>query len=760
MPYYHPRGRQSPWPLLLVLVLMGALVGGAIYLLRGQPVLMGALGLSPRLAALRAVPTASATPADPDGGAFATPTPAAANPIATALNRVIPPTATPTPASPVGIAEAYLRAWQQRRYADLYNLLSAEAQRTISRDQFIERYQNITEMATIQTLDARLLNINPQDYHQGVVELPFRVEVKTRRVGDIVEENYLPLTYENTAWRVQWSPSLIFKDLTADYLIRLFPLNPQRGSIFDRKGRPLATQGFLVSVGVVPAEVKDERQMFGALAPYVKLKPEEIKERTGRVPADWYVPLAEFPAEREAELKVKLESVPGLVVRRKAARIYPNGEVASHLVGYTSVITAEEMDRLAAKGYEADDRLGRTGVEGWAEGELAGVRGGKLAVVTRRGEVVKIIKDNPARQGRNLYLSIDLEAQKKAEQVLGDKTGSIVVLDPRDNSVLAMASFPRYDPNRFVLGFSPAEWKQLTEDKRHPFQNRPVGSAYPTGSIFKVITMAAGIERGGFQPDSPFDCNGIWYGLGPGIPFRDWKPEGHGRVTLQRGITTSCNIVFYEIGKKLQSIDPRILPEYARRFGLGRPTGLIGQDEESGGTLPDPDWKQRTLDQAWFPGDSVNLAIGQGFLEATPLQMANVYSTLASNGTLRPPVLVQRITEADGQVVKSFEATPARPLGLSPTYLASVREGMIGVAHATDGTAYYAFQGYRTVTAAKTGSAENQGPSSHAWFAGYAPANNPQVVVLVMVEGSGAGSEIAAPRGRQMFEFFFPNPKP
>lgn len=740
MHHYHRPRRRVRWPLLILALV---LLGGGYALIRSQFVV---LGFSPPLpSTLTTSPArASATPA------------ASADPITVGLRQAISPT--PTPPSPVSVAEAYLAAWGERRYADMYALISTEAKASITPKQFVDRYENTTAMATIQSLQARLTTTQPKPAINGGVELPFRVEMKTRRVGDIVEDNFLPLVYEATAWRIQWTPSIIFKDLTADYLIRLFPLDPQRGTIYDRKGRPLATQGFVVSVGVVPAEITDEKQVFAALQPYVTLKPEEIKERMSHAQPDWFVPLAEFPSDREDELKNKLESVPGVVLRRRASRIYPAGSVASHVVGYASVITAEELPRLAEKGYEPDDRLGRAGVEAWGEEELAGKRGGKLAVVTPKGEVVKIIKDHPAKQGRNIYLTLDLDVQRKAEEVLGDRPGSIVIMDPRDNTVLALASYPRFDPNKFVLGFTQEEWKALNEDPRHPFLNRPVASAYPTGSVFKVITMATGIERGGYQPDSVFDCPGVWYGLGPGTPFRNWRPEGHGRLTLTRGITTSCNPVFYEIGKKLHFIDPQILPDFARRFGLGRPTGMVGLAENSG-IVPDPDWKQQALGQPWYPGDSVNLSIGQGYLEATPLQMANVYSTLAHNGILRPPVLVRRITEADGKVVKTFDATPAQPHGLSPAYLTAVREGMIGTAHDPDGTAYYAFRGFRTQTAAKTGSAENPGPNSHAWFAGFAPANDPQVVVLVMVEGSGAGSVVAAPRGRQMLEFFFPNPQ-
>ena len=246
---------------------------------------------------------------------------------------------------------------------------------------------------------------------------------------------------------------------------------------------------------------------------------------------------------------------------------------------------------------------------------------------------------------------MDIDVQQQAEKSLGDKSGSIVVMDPRDNSVLAMASRPAFDPNAFLLGMSDTDFQKLLNDPRHPFQNRAVDSSYPTGSIFKVITMDAGLEKGGFTPTSAFDCNGTWTGL-PGVTMGDWKPEGHGHLDLTEGLTESCDIVFYELGKKLDSVDSNVLPDFARQFGLGEVTGLVGLDEVKG-VVPDPAWKESVQHEPWYTGDAVNLAIGQGFLEATPLQMANVYATLANGGEVRTPVLVQKV--GDGAEAKEYK---------------------------------------------------------------------------------------------------------
>jgi penicillin-binding protein 2 len=274
-----------------------------------------------------------------------------------------------------------------------------------------------------------------------------------------------------------------------------------------------------------------------------------------------------------------------------------------------------------------------------------------------------------------------------------------------------------------------------------------------------VIPFSAAMEKMGYRGDMQVACPGQWQIPGTSIALKDWKPEGHGVLPFTQALTESCNAPFYDIGYKLNTMDPMILPSWARNFGLGEKTGLVGI-QESPGILPDPAWKLRVVGQSWFPGDAVNLAIGQGFFQATPLQMANVYATLATKGLLRTPVLVQRVNTVEGQLVKAYAADERSRLPAQPATLAAVYEGMLRVGSTPLGTGYYAFKGFATPMASKTGSAENQGPQEHAWFAGYAPAEAPEVVVIVMMEGGGAGGSIAAPRARQMMDFFFPAKKP
>ncbi|HEY8475878.1 MAG TPA: penicillin-binding transpeptidase domain-containing protein, partial [Chloroflexota bacterium] len=473
------------------------------------------------------------------------------------------PRATAVPPDSLPLAKAYLAAWSGKRYHEMYEVLAAASRAAHPQDRFVRRYQTIKEVGTIESWEAEVIG-DPQPPEEPpppdapvTVEVPFRLRVRTSLAGEFEQENRLKLVFENGTWRVAWSPSSIFKELKDDYLVHLFPDIPPRGSILDRKGRPLATQDVVLEVGVVPGELAEEDRALGVLGDLLGSPAEAIKERYAKAEPHWWVPLREFPASEREAVTSKVKDVPGVQIREKPARVYPNGPTAAHVIGYVSRVTAEELQELAPKGYQETDVVGRAGIEGWGEKILAGERGGRLAVITSAGRVVKVLSERPSVPGNNVVLTIDVEVQRLAEEAFGDRTGSVVVLDPRDNSVLALVSSPRFDPNKFVLGFTTEEWEQLSNDPRLPFQNRPVQSAYPTGSVFKVITALTGLERGGFSPGTTFRCGGSWRGL-PGVVFGDWLPGGHGTLSLVEGITQSCNIVFYEIGKRLDEIDPHI----------------------------------------------------------------------------------------------------------------------------------------------------------------------------------------------------------
>jgi penicillin-binding protein 2 len=657
-------------------------------------------------------------------------------------------------------AAKYLAAWGSGQYATMYAMLAATSQSSQTQDAFVQRYQDLTSEATITSVAARVTSVPyvPDQAGNGAsVQVPFTVDFQTIRVGSFSENNSVTLVLENGQWKVDWRPSLFFKDLAPGDLVRLFPLNPQRGSILDRQGRPLATMGFQEQIGVVPNDLQAGGQVdptLQAIGAYLKKSPDDLKKKYANQPPAWYIPLGDVPGNLENELTQKFKNSPGVVLKRDPIRVYPQGDLAAHIVGYVGHITTDELKTLSAQGYTIDDIVGRAGVEASAEQYLAGVRGGKLAVVAPTGEVIKVIAERDAVPGSDVVLSIDIDVQRAAEQVLGKLDGSIVVMNPQDNSLLAMASYPRFDPNKFVTGFTTQELQALENSPDSPFLDRPAEAVYPTGSIFKVITMSAGMEVLGYKPSDTFDCNYWWHGPA-GLTLHNWTVQG--TLNLIQSLTGSCDPTFYTIGLALDRKSPTILPQFARAFGLGQKTGVNGINEVAG-TVPDPNWKQQTYDQPWFTGDSVNLSIGQGYLQATPLQMANAYSAIANDGLRRTPILIQKVLDQRGNVVKTFAAEKIAQLPDSPSTIQAIHEGMLGVTSSPIGTAYYAFNTYHHPMEAKTGSAENQNVLAHAWFVGYSPPTNPNLLILVMVEGRGESMQIASPMARQLMDLLLPDP--
>ncbi|MBI2322230.1 MAG: penicillin-binding protein 2, partial [Chloroflexi bacterium] len=521
--------------------------------------------------------------------------------------------ATPTPGSarPEDVARQFLALWAEGRYDAMYDLMAAEARSRYARDAVGRRLRAIAEEATAQRVSLTLGTVEGLPADAARVVIPFVAVYETARVGRVEERRTLTMVREDGRWRVLWSPAVVFEGLSDTTYVRMLPEDPVRGAVLDRSGQALAVQGGLLAIGLQPGKIADEQQFLSSVSGYLGWTPERLQAAYAGARPDWWVPLVELPLSRLSEAQARIGDVPGVLLREKPARVYPHGAVAAHVVGYLGRPTAEELAKLRARGFGEDDWVGRAGVEGELQDILAGEKGGRLAIVDGRENPVRQVVERAATAGSDVLLALDLGLQRLAEEVLGERRGSIVLLDPRDNGVLALASWPRFDPNQFILGFTSEEWQKLSQNPSQPFLNRATQGAYPMGSVFKVVTMAAGLERGGYTPDTAFECRGTWTGYGPGQVFYDWLPQGHGRLTLREGLSQSCNIVFYEISKTLNDRDPNLLAQYARAFGLGEPSGARGIDEAAG-TVPDPAWKRRAIGQDWFGGDAANLAIGQG----------------------------------------------------------------------------------------------------------------------------------------------------
>jgi penicillin-binding protein 2 len=466
------------------------------------------------------------------------------------------------------------------------------------------------------------------------------------------------------------------------------------------------------------------------------------------------MPLRNFPDQMDPNLLQQLTAIPGVVVQKWPDRVYPAGPAAAHVVGYLSQVTADELPEKSKLGYGPGDMIGRAGIEAWGEKYLSGKRGGRLTIVGPDGAERKTIGQVKSEPAADIVLTIDLDVQNAAAQALGDKVGSVVVLDPSNGAVLAMVSNPTFDPNQFILGISDDTWAQFNDPEKRPLTNRATQMGYATGSTFKVVTMTAGMEQLGLTEQSPVDCPATFSLPGNSQVWRDWTPNGQGRLTLRNALVQSCNTVFYKIGADLDTKDPTLLPKTAEGFGFGQPTGIPELPEISG-IVPSPDWKLETVRDHWARGDAVNLAIGQGYFTATPLQVADVYAAIANGGTLWQPYVVQEVKALDGS--KPYQAQPKErgKLPLTPEHLNVIRSALKDVVSASNGTAVPAFKGEAKPVAGKTGTAENGQGDAHAWFAGYSPIDDPKMTGVALVEHGKEGSSVAAPIIRTVIDAYW-----
>jgi penicillin-binding protein 2 len=472
------------------------------------------------------------------------------------------------------------------------------------------------------------------------------------------------------------------------------------------------------------------------------------------LPSYYFIPVTKLPYGTSAESLDKFYALSdlGVVVREEAQRIYPNGDSAAHVLGYMAELTAEQLEELQTRGYRAGDTLGAFGLEAQFNEVLGGERGGSLTTITPEGTISRTIVEKPAQAGNDVILTLDIDIQKAAESSLGERVGSIVVMDPRDNSVLALASYPRFNPQSLTDGLSNEEFNQLANDGRLPFLHRPLLATYPPGSTFKPITLAAGMEKGGVSSSETFHCVPVWTGLGEDFPKNNWQSVDRGYLTPAQGLMASCNPVFYEIALRLDNIDPAILPEFAHGFGFGALTGINALDEAPG-VVPDEEWKEENRGEPWYSGDSVNMGIGQGFVLVTPLQLVNAYSAIAGEGVLRKPLLVKSIAEAGGAAAQEFTAEEIGPLPVSATTLAEIRSGLTLVTQNPGGTSYSIFASSPLDVAGKSGTAEDIAfGANHVFFVAYANRSAPSAVTLVALEEGELSSTEAGPKARQVLE--------
>jgi penicillin-binding protein 2 len=686
---------------------------------------------------------------------------------------------TEAPESPEDTAERFLSHWTEDEFQEMYSLLSTEAMAKIDQQHFIDRYTAIKEEARIDTLEYDIEEASTETDPAGQTpevddsgetrDVPFTVTFHTNFFGDIEQENAMPLVKETVEiestpgeepstrelWRINWSPSLYFKELDEVSLVHFFTQAPRRGSIFDRNGKELGVDASLPVVGIVPDLVLDKEATISTLAAAAGVSEAHVRgavETT--LPSYYFIPVKTLPYGAPPEEIVRFQNLVdlGVVVRDEVRRVYPQGSSAAHTIGYMTEITEEQLAERASEGFQPGDKIGAYGIEGDQDELLSGQRGALLATLTPEGSIGREIAEKPAVPGKDIHLSIDIDVQKAAEAQLGERVGSIVAMDPRDNSVLALASFPRFDPNSFIAGLSAEQYNVLVNDPRQAFLHRPLLATYPPGSTFKVVTAAAGLERGGFSAGSTFHCVPRWTRLGEEFAQNNWQKTDRGWLTVAEGLMASCNPVFFDIAATLDPIDENILPDFTRAFGYGAPTGINALDEAPG-TVPDAKWKEENIGDFWYTGDAVNMAIGQGYMSVTPLQITNAYSAIAAGGALRKPLLIKAIGEPGGAAREELSAELIRQLPVSPGTLDTIKQGLTMVTHSPGGTSYQVFAGASVDAAGKSGTAEDLAQGrDHVFFVAYANRAEPSIVVLAALETGESGSREAGPMVRRVLE--------
>jgi penicillin-binding protein 2 len=611
-------------------------------------------------------------------------------------------------------------------------------------------------------------------------------------------------------WRLQIAHGAEYRSHADRNRFRLLFTDSPRGVIYDRNQTLLVKNVPSFSVSLIPADIPPEKEEailaklsdllsipvtsekydsetqdpFSGADSRERSSPSGMRELLEDGRSTPFTPVQiKTNVSREVAFILEEEhlNLPGVIVEVDPVRQYVQGDLTSHVIGYVGGIPRDRADEYLedpAEDYDPNDRVGLNGVELTFERQLRGAKGSRYVEVDYLGREMRPIGDpiSPL-PGNNLHLTLDLRLQKIADDVLQDalarilsNSGVVIAMDPRNGEILAMVSIPSYDNNLFSHGISARDYEALSADPLHPLVNHAISGQYPPGSVFKLITAPAALEDGVLDYETRFLCQGTMsipdkYVPERTWPFYCWLSQGHGKVNVVEAVAQSCDIYFYVAAGGLgeyPGLGADRLADYARAFGLGEPTG-IKLSGESSGLVPDAEWKWDTYKELWLTGDTYNMAIGQGQVLATPLQMLNATAAIASGGVLYKPQIVQEITDAEGRLVESFEPEEIRRIPISEEHVALTLQGMRDAV--THGTAIEAYHPSLEV-AGKTGTAEYFGPRdrqgdlpTHAWYTCFAPAEDPEIALVVFVEGGGEGSQIAVPIGAEILRQYFDLPE-
>jgi penicillin-binding protein 2 len=531
-----------------------------------------------------------------------------------------------------------------------------------------------------------------------------------------------------------------YKDLSYRNSIRLLNVDAPRGVIYGRRHEAIAKNELSFGVFVVPQEVEDIDREIVKLAKILEVKESLLKrnyKRNYRAPFASCELLLNVTKQKAILVKELNLDMPGIIVRELPLRTYPFNKSLAHVVGYLGEIDKRELELLKSYGYSARDLIGKDGIEKWADTYLRGKDGGMQIQVDNRGRQVEVLNSKKHRRGRDVYLTIDAKFQNFLWKMMRGNSGCAIFMDPRNGEILGMVSSPSYDPNGSLA--------RVMREKGAPLFNRAILGRYPPGSLFKIVVAFAGLETGVVAPETTFLCDG---GLNLGTDrYNCWKRDGHGYVDVDLAIIESCNVYFYNLGLLLKAEN---ITKYAKDFGFGRRTGieLVSEDQ---GFVPTRSWKRMDKGESWYAGDTANFSIGQGYLLTTPLQVARMISSIANGGYLIEPHIIKKVGDVD---ILGHKKTA---LKIKEENLELISKAMKGVVNETDGTGIRAWSEYVSISG-KTGTSQAGGDlRSHAWFAGFAPSENPEIAFVVFLEHGGSGGDMPALITKKSMGYWFRN---
>lgn len=595
---------------------------------------------------------------------------------------------------------------------------------------------------------------------------PVRVRHKIRMLFIIISLALMLLVAR--LWYLQVIKGEELRQRSENNSVRLRKVKPMRGLIMDHGRRILADNQPSFDIVFVPNRTSDIRRVIDEIKRlYADRSLTFLPSSSSFGHVKPFVPVfleRNVSMEKRAVVETHALDLSGVMTEVSPVRHYLNGEMTAQMIGFTGEVNREELERDFTDELTAGDIIGKFGIEKLLDGHLRGKSGAEQVEVNVTGKTIRSLGRIQATPGNNVVLTIDSELQKAAWSAMGDRAGAVVVLDPRNGAVLALVSSPSFDPNLFSGGISHDDWETLSNHPKHPMENRSISGQYPPGSTYKPILAAAALEEGLITPETTFYCNGS-FELGDRT-FRCWQEKGHGNVNLHRAIVESCDVYFYNLGKRL-GVDR--IAAYARAFGLGAPLG-IDLPREKGGLIPTKQWKLSRFRQAWQAGETISIAIGQGFNLVTPLQLANVYAVLANGGSLYRPRLLKQLESSDGRIVKVYEPEKQAVLSVNPQNIQIINRALWGVVNEKGGTGYILKRKEQDVCG-KTGTAQVIGLpqdakarkmrqasgdfGDHALFVCFAPYGNPEIVVAVILENAGHGGSAAAPVARKVIEAYF-----